>query len=52
MAAVRLGCAERDGIDAGSVVEGLPKAAEIAESCAESAEPPLLVEDGDGGVVG
>jgi ribosomal protein S18 acetylase RimI-like enzyme len=52
MAAVRLGCAQRDGIDAGSALEGLPTAAEIAESCAGLTEPPLLVEDGDGGVVG
>lgn len=54
MAAVRLGCAERDRIDAGSVVEGLPTAAEIAESCAgldEPAENQVLVEH-NGGVVG
>lgn len=50
MAAVRLGCAERDGVDARSVVEGLPTAAEIAEACAELDEPSknqvLVVRDG------
>ncbi|MFJ8859517.1 GNAT family N-acetyltransferase [Streptomyces sp. NPDC102451] len=39
MAAVRLGCAERDGVDARSVVEGLPTATEIAEASAELEEP-------------
>lgn len=62
MAAVRLGCAERDRVDAGSVVEGLPTAAEIAESCAELEDPhgnQILVEyegqcqgQGEGRVVG
>ncbi|MBT2232256.1 GNAT family N-acetyltransferase [Nonomuraea sp. NEAU-A123] len=54
MVAVRLGCAERDGIDPGSVVEGLPTAAKIAESCAKLDDPSenqVLVEH-DGGVVG
>ncbi|CAM5505572.1 GNAT family N-acetyltransferase [Streptomyces sp. ATCC51928] len=54
MAAVRLGCAGRDRIDAGSVVEGVPTASEIAASCAASADPSgnqVLVEY-DGGVVG
>ncbi|MFF4119197.1 GNAT family N-acetyltransferase [Streptomyces sp. NPDC001714] len=54
MAAVRLGCAQRDRIDARSVVEGLPTAAEIAESCASLDDPSenqVLVEH-DGGVVG
>ncbi|WP_217545235.1 GNAT family N-acetyltransferase [Streptomyces sp. GbtcB6] len=39
MAAVRLGCAERDRVDAHSVVEGLPTAAEIAEASAKLEEP-------------
>ncbi|GGQ32800.1 hypothetical protein GCM10010266_64890 [Streptomyces griseomycini] len=54
MAAVRLGCAERDRIDARSVVEGLPTAAEIAEASARLDDPSenqLLVEY-DGDVVG
>ncbi|MFF8746976.1 GNAT family N-acetyltransferase [Streptomyces californicus] len=54
MAAVRLGCAERDRIDARSVVEGLPTAAEIAEASAELDDPSgkqALVEH-EGGVVG
>ncbi|NJA55284.1 GNAT family N-acetyltransferase, partial [Streptomyces sp. NEAU-H3] len=54
MAAVRRGCARRDGVDARSVVEGLPTAAEIAEDCARLDDPSgnqLLVEHG-GGVVG
>ncbi|MFB7448176.1 GNAT family N-acetyltransferase [Streptomyces sp. NPDC056194] len=54
MAAVRLGCAERDRIDARSVVEGLPTAAEIAEASAELDDPSrnqVLVEH-NGGVVG
>ncbi|MER5789886.1 GNAT family N-acetyltransferase [Streptomyces sp. NPDC001980] len=54
MAAVRLGCAQRDRTDARSVVEGLPTAAEIAESCAKLDDPSenqVLVEH-DGGVVG
>ncbi|MFB7510358.1 GNAT family N-acetyltransferase [Streptomyces broussonetiae] len=50
MAAVRLGCAERDGVDAHSVVEGLPTAAEIAEASAALEEPSrnqiLVVCDG------
>ncbi|MEV6873457.1 GNAT family N-acetyltransferase [Amycolatopsis sp. NPDC051128] len=50
MAAVRLGCAERDRIDAQSVVEGLPTAAEIAEASAKLEEPSknqiLVVHDG------
>ncbi|WP_030692457.1 GNAT family N-acetyltransferase [Streptomyces globisporus] len=50
MAAVRLGCAERDRVDARSVVEGLPTAAEIAEASAELEEPSenqiLVVRDG------
>ncbi|MGW3486182.1 GNAT family N-acetyltransferase [Streptomyces sp. NPDC001054] len=54
MAAVRRGCARRDGVDARSVVEGLPTAAEIAGDCARLDDPSgnqLLVEHG-GGVVG
>ncbi|MFK0227012.1 GNAT family N-acetyltransferase [Streptomyces sp. NPDC090303] len=54
MAAVRLGCAERDRIDGRSVVEGLPTAAEIAEASAELDDPSgnqALVEY-EGGVVG
>ncbi|MFD1831269.1 GNAT family N-acetyltransferase [Streptomyces desertarenae] len=54
MAAVRLGCAERDRIDAHSVVEGLPTAAEIAEASARLDDPSgnqLLVEY-KGSVVG
>lgn len=39
MAAVRLRCAERDRVDARSVVEGLPTAAEIAEASAKLEEP-------------
>ncbi|MGW6443213.1 GNAT family N-acetyltransferase [Lentzea sp. NPDC055074] len=39
MAAVRQGSVERDGIDARSVVEGLPAAAEIAEASAKLEEP-------------
>ncbi|MEU9172196.1 GNAT family N-acetyltransferase [Streptomyces sp. NPDC048420] len=50
MAAVRMGCAERDGVDAHSVVEGLPTAAEIAETSARLEEPArnqiLVVRDG------
>lgn len=50
MAAVRLGCAERDRVDARSVVEGLPTAAEIAEASAKLEEPSknqiLVVFDG------
>lgn len=50
MAVVRLGCAERDRIDAHSVVEGLPTAAEIAEASAKLEEPSknqiLVVHDG------
>lgn len=54
MAAVRLGCADRDRVDARSVVEGLPTAAEIAEDSARLAEPcrnQILVVS-DGSVVG
>ena len=54
MAAVRLGCAERDRMDPGSVVEGIPTAAELARSCRtldDPAEDQLLVER-DGRVVG
>ncbi|MFI8823918.1 GNAT family N-acetyltransferase [Streptomyces sp. NPDC053431] len=54
MAAVRLGCAERDRIDARSVVEGLPTAAEIADASAKLDDPSrnqVLVEH-NGGVVG
>nr|WP_203685747.1 GNAT family N-acetyltransferase [Streptomyces sp. SID14515] len=54
MAAVRLGSAGRDEIDARSVVEGVPTAAEIAEASAELDDPSenqVLVEY-DGGVVG
>ncbi|MFE5898225.1 GNAT family N-acetyltransferase [Streptomyces sp. NPDC056488] len=50
MAAVRLGCAERDQVDAHSVVEGLPTATEIAEASARLKEPSknqiLVVQDG------
>lgn len=54
MAAVRLGCAERDRIDARSVVEGIPTAAEIGEAAAELDDPSrnhVLVEH-NGGIVG
>ncbi|MCT2548053.1 GNAT family N-acetyltransferase [Streptomyces atratus] len=54
MAAVRLGCAERDRIDARSIVEGIPTAAELAEGSAKLDDPSenqVLVEYG-GGVVG
>ncbi|MFG3529866.1 GNAT family N-acetyltransferase [Streptomyces sp. NPDC047917] len=54
MAAVRLGCAQRDRIDARSIVEGIPTAAELAEGSAELDDPSenqALVEY-DGGVVG
>ncbi|MFF8814182.1 GNAT family N-acetyltransferase [Streptomyces pactum] len=54
MAAVRLGCAERDGTDARSVVEGIPTAAGIAEACAgldDPARDQILVEH-DGDVIG
>ncbi|MEU9201257.1 GNAT family N-acetyltransferase [Streptomyces sp. NPDC048332] len=54
MAAVRFGCPERDRIDARSVVEGLPTAAEIAEASAKLDDPSenqALVEH-NGGVVG
>ncbi|MEW2161554.1 GNAT family N-acetyltransferase [Streptomyces sp. NPDC007084] len=54
MAAVRRGCAGRDGTDARSVVEGVPTAAEIAEASAELDDPSenqLLVER-HGDVVG
>ncbi|MET8081320.1 GNAT family N-acetyltransferase [Streptomyces sp. NPDC005303] len=51
MAAVRLSCLERDRIDAHSVVEGLPTAAEIAESSAQLVDPSdnqvLVVHRGD-----
>ncbi len=50
MAAVRLGCVERDRVDVHSVVEGLPTAAEIAEASAKLEEPSknqiLVVLDG------
>lgn len=50
MAAVRLECVERDRVDARSVVEGLPTAAEIAEASAKLDEPSknqvLVVRDG------
>ncbi|GGZ03283.1 hypothetical protein GCM10010365_22560 [Streptomyces poonensis] len=50
MAAVRQGCAERDRVDAHSVVEGLPTAAEIAEASAKLPEPSkdqiLVVHEG------
>ncbi|MFE9676879.1 GNAT family N-acetyltransferase [Streptomyces sp. NPDC006259] len=54
MAAVRLGCAERDRIDAHSVVEGVPTAAEIAEASAKLEEPFLnqILVVHDGSVVG
>ncbi|WP_051865002.1 GNAT family N-acetyltransferase [Streptomyces griseus] len=39
MAAVRLGCAARDRVDAHSVVEGFPTPAEIAEASAKLEEP-------------
>lgn len=54
MAAVRLGCAQRDRIDARSIVEGIPTAAELAEGSAKLDDPSenqVLVEYG-GGVVG
>lgn len=54
MAAVRLGCAGRDGIDARSVVEGVPTAAEIAEASAKLDDPSenqVLVEH-NGDLVG
>ncbi|WTG04792.1 GNAT family N-acetyltransferase [Streptomyces sp. NBC_00012] len=54
MAAVRLGCAQRDGIDARSVVEGLPTAAELGEVASKldgPSENQVLVEY-HGGVVG
>ncbi|MFI0449204.1 GNAT family N-acetyltransferase [Actinomadura sp. 6N118] len=51
MAAVRLGCAEHDQVDAHSVVEGLPTAAEITEASAKLEDPSknqiLVVHDGD-----
>ncbi|MFI0817935.1 GNAT family N-acetyltransferase [Streptomyces sp. NPDC021098] len=53
MAAVRLGCAQRDRIDARSIVEGIPTAAEIAESCAKLDSPSenqVMVEHDGGGV--
>ncbi|MFF0751899.1 GNAT family N-acetyltransferase [Streptomyces sp. NPDC004267] len=50
MAAVRLGCVEQDRVDARSVVEGLPTAAEIAEASAKLDDPSknqvLVVLDG------
>ncbi len=39
MAAVRLGCVERDRVDARSVVKGLPTAVGIAEASAKLDEP-------------
>ncbi|MER7939835.1 MULTISPECIES: GNAT family N-acetyltransferase [unclassified Streptomyces] len=51
MAAVRRGCAVRDGTDARSVVEGLPTAPEIAEASAALEEPSrnqvLVTRSGD-----
>ncbi|MFE4217354.1 GNAT family N-acetyltransferase [Streptomyces sp. NPDC056844] len=54
MAAVRLGCAVRDGTDARSVVEGLPTAHEIAEASAALEEPSRnqVLVTRDGAVVG
>ncbi|WP_427889136.1 GNAT family N-acetyltransferase [Kribbella sp. GL6] len=46
MAAVRLGCADRDGVDAHSVVEGLPGEAEVAEESAKEEDQILVVCDG------
>ncbi|WP_399130859.1 GNAT family N-acetyltransferase [Streptomyces sp. ITFR-16] len=54
MAAVRAGSAEHDGVDAGSVVEGLPTGAEIGEASAKLDDPAgsqVLVEH-EGSVVG
>ncbi|GAA1331166.1 hypothetical protein GCM10009647_071060 [Streptomyces sanglieri] len=54
MAAVRLGCAQWDRIDARSIVEGIPTAAELAEGSAKLDDPSenqVLVEYGSG-VVG
>lgn len=54
MAAVRLGCAGRDGIDARSIVEGVPTAAEIGEASAKLDDPSenqVLVEH-NGDIVG
>ncbi|TXS07601.1 GNAT family N-acetyltransferase [Streptomyces sp. col6] len=54
MAAVRAGSAEHDGLDADSVVEGLPDAEEIGTASAALADPArdqVLVEH-DGAVVG
>lgn len=54
MADVRVGCAERDGVDARSVVEGIPTAAEIAEASADLDDPSgnqVLVEH-NGNIVG
>ncbi|MFD9870831.1 GNAT family N-acetyltransferase [Streptomyces niveus] len=53
MAAVRLGSAERDGVDLRSIVEGAPTAAEIGEACAELDDPSenqILAEHSDGSV--
>ncbi|RPK44332.1 GNAT family N-acetyltransferase [Streptomyces sp. ADI93-02] len=51
MARVRLGCADRDGVDARSVVEGLPTAQEIADASAALEEPSrnqvLVTRNGD-----
>ncbi|MFF2025617.1 GNAT family N-acetyltransferase [Streptomyces sp. NPDC058171] len=54
MAGVRQGCARWDRVDARSVVEGVPTAAEIAASCAELDDPcgNQLVVEHDGDVVG
>ncbi|GAA2209903.1 hypothetical protein GCM10009850_053620 [Nonomuraea monospora] len=51
MAAVRLGCAERDRVDTRSVLEGIPTSAEIGQSLHDSPENQIVVER-DGGVVG
>ncbi|WP_222871441.1 GNAT family N-acetyltransferase [Nonomuraea sp. PA05] len=51
MAAVRLGCAERDRINARSILEGIPASAEIGQSLHDSPENQVVVER-DGGVVG
>ncbi|WP_285564007.1 MULTISPECIES: GNAT family N-acetyltransferase [unclassified Streptomyces] len=54
MAAVRRGCAERDGADPHSVVEGVPTAAEIAEASAglENASGNQVLVEHHGRVVG
>jgi len=54
MAAVRLGCAERDRVDVHSVVKGLPTVVEITEASAKLDEPSenQIVVVHDGGIVG